>query len=810
MPIRIPSSGPLTASIMVVGESPGEDDETERRPFAGTAGGELTKMLNEAGILRTECYLTNVCKYRPPENKIDNFFLDGDKRTKPNEFIKEGVLELVSEIQLVKPKIIIALGNVAIWSLAPHNYRAATGLITKWRGSMLTHKWMQPNGEGWDAMQCMMIPTYTPTFILRNWENRSIAVHDLKRATRALETGGWPDDKIKVIVRPSFQTVLEQINFLLQKANASVDPLLLASDLETRSRYIACHGIAWSEHEAISIPIQCVERPLGYWSVEQETAIWERERELLTHPNVEVVGQNYLYDAQYFARRRGYVPRLRHDTLFGQHVAYAGLPKALDFLSSMYCRHHVYWKDDGKEWDSSIPEEQYWGYNGKDACKTFEVHRVLQGILASMNLMPQYQFQMRLWHIVLRMMLRGIRVDQKLRDLLGSKLIEAAMSRQGDLEYILQQQFNINSTPQMRSLFYDQLKCKPIFNRKTKKLTLDEDALTLIAQREPLLRCITERIIDLRSIGVMLSNVIRAELDTDGRIRSSFSPTAETYRWKSSKNAFGGGTNLQNWTKGDEDKESAAIIGYPIPNVRRLIVPDFDCEIASIDLSGADAQAIAWEAGDEKLKAMFRAGVKLHAENAKMIFPDQCKTGYEQPYYDQTRTGVHLVNFCGQDKTLAAALGSSIEVARRFRNKWFKLHPEIPAFHEKIEDQLMRTRTVWNRFGYKRFFFERVSEILPEAIAWMCQSNTACVANHALVAAEEQVEMMNDLHIEFLLQVHDELVFQYPSSYRNQVLRALKPIVHIPVPFEDPLTIPWGLKVSTKSWGDCEKIDWPS
>ena len=790
MPVKIKASGPLDAKIMVIGEAPGADEEISGLPFVGTAGTELTKMLNEAGILRSECYLTNVCKYRPPENKIEFFFLD-KQRTKPNELIKEGVAELLQEIATVKPALIIALGNTPLWALKNTNG------ITKWRGSMLTYR------------STMLMPTYHPSHILRQWEVRSIAVHDFRRAKKAFDANGWPEDNSHIIVRPSFPDVMDVLGTLTRRANESKDPLPLASDLETRLKYIACHGIAWSATEAISIPTLCVERPTGYWTLDEEVAIWERERTLLTHPNVEIVGQNYLYDAQYFARRRGYIPRLRHDTMFQQHVAFAGLPKGLDFLSSMYCRHHVYWKDEGKEWNTSIPEDQYWAYNGKDAIKTWEIKGVLDGVLKSMGMTEIYQFQMQLWHEVLEMMLQGVRIDQLSRGKIALQLMEASKSRQERLDAILGFELNVNSPKQVIDLFYNQLKMKVIRTRQTKKPTGDEDALELIAQREPLLRCLTEPITDLRSIGVMMSNVIKAELDADGRIRSSFSPTAETYRWKSSKNAFGGGANLQNWTKGDEDKEATAIIGYPIPNVRKLVIPDIGFEIASIDLSGADAQAVAWEADDEDLKTAFRAKVKVHAHNAKAMWPTICKTGFEQPYYDLIRTGVHLVNYCGKDKTLAAALGCPVHEATRFKDMWFRLHPGILAWHERIQDQLMRTRMVSNKFGYRRFYFERVADILPEAIAWIGQSNTACVCNKAFVAAKAERQLIKDLQIQFLIQVHDELVFQYPIRYREQVLKALKPIVHIPVPYDDPLTIPWGLKTSTVSWGDCVGRSWP-
>ncbi len=278
-------------------------------------------------------------------------------------------------------------------------------------------------------------------------------------------------------------------------------------------------------------------------------------------------------------------------------------------------------------------------------------------------------------------------------------------------------------------------------------------------------------------------------------------------------------------------KKANALGQYPVPNVRKLIVPDGGFEVASVDLSGADAQTVAWESNDQDLKAAFRAKIKIHAHNAKSMFRGKVTTGFEQPYYDLCRTGVHLVNYVGGDETLAAAMGFSVWEARAFRDEWFGLHPRILDWHDRIQDQLNRTRQVSNKFGYRRFYFDRVEGILPEAIAWIGQSTTACVTYRGFSLMEcwdtiqkfperEQLFepwmielsriLLTELDLQMYLQVHDELVFQYPIMYREEVLKRVHPLIHITVPYDDPLIIPWGLKTSTRSWGECEGRNWPS
>src|SRR5688500_13231681 len=182
-------------------------------------------------------------------------------------------------------------------------------------------------------------------------------------------------------------------------------------------------------------------------------------------------------------------------------------------------------------------------------------------------------------------------------------------------------------------------------------------------------------------------------------------------------------------------KKADSVRSYPTPNVRKLLIPEPGFELASIDLTGADAQTVAWEAGDEDLKNVFKENkIKIHAYNAKVMFAKYgVKTGYEQPYYDLCRSGVHLCNFLGGDDELSNAMGIPVYEAGEFRQWWFDAHPKIQEWHEKVQDSLMYSRKVTSVWGYERFFFDRIEGILPEAIAWIAQSGTANITNRAAV-----------------------------------------------------------------------------
>lgn len=248
-----------------------------------------------------------------------------------------------------------------------------------------------------------------------------------------------------------------------------------------------------------------------------------------------------------------------------------------------------------------------------------------------------------------------------------------------------------------------------------------------------------------------------------------------------------------------------------LPNIRKLFVPDPGYYIAEVDLSGADAQVVAWEANDEDLKTAFRSGVKIHIKNARDIFPEKTRgmsdealkaTDREGGLYHDCKRAVHASNYGAAPRTVAITLGWHVAEAEEFQCNWFGLHPGIREWQRRIDQQLQTTRTVWNKFGYRRIYFDRVESLLPEGLAWIPQSTVAITSFRSGLQVEKQVPW-----VELLLQVHDSFVFQFPFEKRGQ-LSLFKEALRVKIPYDDPLEIPWGLKVSDQSWGDCKPIEW--
>lgn len=769
--------GPIPAKIMILGEAPGHDEERTGHPFVGASGRELDKMLHEAGILRSQCYVSNVCQHRPPNNDM-SAWVSLKKKGFPPEWpslrnghvhphVKEGIDHLMKEISLVQPNLILALGNLSLWTL--------TGLwgISKWRGSELRVDWAS---EG-----PLVIPAYHPAYVLRDWSERACTVRDFRRAgqrsgSRVLPASGW-----KFIVRPSFEQAVESLRGIL--ALCDFGPTKLVNDLETRAGHIACSGLAWSPNDAICIPFMDVHSSGGYWNESQELELISLHRAILTHPNARIVNQNYLYDTQYIVRHWCFYPRFWRDTMISHHTAFCELPKAVDYQASLYCESYRYWKDDSRDWDPKMGEDQLWTYCCEDCVRTWEVDDATAASIEKLNLQEVNSFQQSLFWPTLKAMERGIRLDPERKAEMRKELDEAAKVRQAWLNEVAGHHVDARSPTHLMRFFYEDLHQLPIIQKKTKRPTINEEALQRLAKKESLLSPITKRLIELRSIGVFVSTFLNAKLDIDGRLRCSFNPCGTyTFRYSSSKNAFWTGTNLQNIPKGVEAKEPEDL---DLPNIRKLFVPDPGMTFFDLDLDRADLQVVVWEAGDEEMKAMLREGVDMHVENAKLL---GCTR-------QMAKTWVHGTNYGGGPRTMAQTCGLTVHVAEKMQRLWFQARPGIKRWQDRTKAQAEKG-FITNIFGYKRYLFDRLD--LPDCLAWQPQSVVGRVINTAWKRLYEEAPW-----IQVLLQVHDSLAGQFPTARAAEALQVLKQLSRVSVPYPDPLVIPTGLKTSEKSWGEC-------
>jgi DNA polymerase len=155
--------GSTSAKLMFVGEGPGADEDRQGLPFVGKAGELLNRMITAMGLSRSEVYIANVVKCRPP----------GNRNPEPDE-VASCTPYLKQQIDFIRPQIIVALGTFAAQTLLQ-----TTQSISKIRGDFVPLKLIE-------GMEVQVMPTFHPAFLLRNAEMKKPVWEDLQKVMKQL------------------------------------------------------------------------------------------------------------------------------------------------------------------------------------------------------------------------------------------------------------------------------------------------------------------------------------------------------------------------------------------------------------------------------------------------------------------------------------------------------------------------------------------------------------------------------------------------------------------------------------------------
>lgn len=159
----IMGAGCVDAEIVFIGEAPGKQEDLTGQPFVGASGKFLDVMLDAAGLSRQDVYITNIVKYRPPNNR--------DPRT--NE-IKVFWPYLLRQLEIIQPKACITLGRFSMNCFLPE------AKINQQHGQAVDY---QENG-----LEFKLIPLYHPAAALYNGKLRQTLIDDFVEANRYINS----------------------------------------------------------------------------------------------------------------------------------------------------------------------------------------------------------------------------------------------------------------------------------------------------------------------------------------------------------------------------------------------------------------------------------------------------------------------------------------------------------------------------------------------------------------------------------------------------------------------------------------------
>jgi DNA polymerase I-like protein with 3'-5' exonuclease and polymerase domains len=774
-------------------------------------------------------YIQELCKGKDRKEDKTYYQLPNQKDVWVEARLWGEFQKLLEEIKLVNPTLIIVTGKWSLFFLTgcvslinnTGNYKdkKPLGCLNKFRSSILQAS------EGYNLSKHILIPIFHTVHAITMPDKLTTMELDIQKL-------GWmynviKDKGVEYYIRPEKRfdlaitkdIAIRYLNALLHRL--ADEPIKLSIDIETMFHStIDCIGIAASIDYGLCIPF-AHKGNANYWSIEDETDILVKLREVMLHPNTIHVGQNYSYDCQYFWKLWGLHIIPNEDTMVLHHILYNYLPKNLAFLASCYAEFYTYWKDD-IEALSDTPETR-WIYNVKDVCYTLEILEILEDLLAGQDNKTKelYRFQMdKLSPCLISTMNKGVKVDTKLKSELYtffSKMLEDIVISIKDM---LGVDFNLNSHVQKKKIFSDFLEMKLKIKRGSDTETCDAAAMLEYVDDYPLYKPFLLLLLEHASLKVFTNNFLGMELDDDERARTQYRIAGtDTGRLASTKNVWGKGANLQNipskgkidlryslqtYSTDEEEVNDDSLINslsyegtIKLPNIKKIFIPDAGKEIADADYSGADIMVVAADSGCRWLLDFF---ANPKGKVYKYIASEFFQREITDKEYKMFKGVFHGSNYLmGVDK-LASMAGISYTQAKKLQDFYFYLNPEIRKWQENIAKEVAEKGYLTTVFGRKRWFLNKQDPMLMnKATAFKPSATIADLVNHGWVSLSEKLP-----YVDTLMQTHDSLTCQYDIGKAEEARKGIVEAMQIPLKYPAAtLIIPAELAYSLTSYGDC-------
>lgn len=704
---NLSGNGPTPCDIMLVGEAPGAQEEERNAPFVGAAGWLLdNEFLVDVGLKRTpagsEVRVTNACRCRPPENRDPN-------QVEINACRKH----LLAEIKEVQPKLIVALGAIALKSLL--------GLegIQKYRGHFF-------NSQEFPGL---VIATNHPAACFRSWEVVPLIKADLRKALGVFRGELSFADAGTYVACDTLEKVRQLTACLCEAEHFSFD--LETTGLRFSEDKILCFSFARKPGEGFVIPVaQQFQTPL--WQDAEKAEVANCLKTIFASAALKVA-QNGVFDLLFCWANGLAVHNYNFDTMYAHHLLDENLPHSLDamisFMTTMPLCSHVL----GQEWSAAkklykkckrknqkgipaeiveqvlrcgenyalLPNETLWQYAAQDADATIQVYPILNKQLSEQGLLSLlHEITMPMAHFAARLQWNGVSVDvHTLKELHKVKDAEAAV-RSTEINLQLTQdlrgaavELNTRSNKQMKEILVEKCNWPVVKRTDTGAPSFDEDALTEYAEKQ--LRPVAKMILGLRGVQKEISTYLAGSdgksgmlkhVHKDGKVHPSFKLTgARTGRLSTVDPA------LHNVPK------------EPL-NLRGCFIPRDGWWWVEADHSQLELRILAVLSQDPQLTLWFREGADVHRMVAAEIYNKDADSITEKE-----RSNAKTVNFgiiYGQGpKSLGDAIGVSFEQAEIFMATYFARLPGVKKFFDSLHSQMYQTGEVRNVFGRVRHLY---------------------------------------------------------------------------------------------------------
>ena len=597
-------------------------------------------------------------------------------------------------------------------------------------------------------------------------------------------------EKINKKEEKNYQTILD-LKTLKKMVDELKNAKYVSIDLETTSvnpmlAEIVGISVSYNKNSAFYIPILYPEKKKNNFGSNDLEVALSIMKEFLENKDIRKIGQNIKYDALILYRHGVKVSNIFLDTMIAAHILNpAAKSYKLDALSIEFLNYNMVPIEDliGKGKDQItmdlVPLDKISYYAAEDADIVFQLAEIFAPKLEENGQLNFFaDIEMPLIDVLMKMENEGVYVDEDLLNEMSLNIGERLDLLVKEIYNIAEEEFNINSTQQLAKILFDDLKLTQIKKRSTAENVLKE----LVNEHE-----LPELILSYRKLNKLKNTYIDAlpasiNKNTK-RIHSTFNQTiAATGRLSST------GPNFQN---------------IPIRTVdgreirKSFIAQQKNWGIFSADYSQIELRIMAHLSEDEELCKAFKDNLDIHDRTASLI--------YNVPLDDvqpEMRRTAKVINFgimygAGPFR-ISQELGISRKAAQEIIKQYFIQYSGIQNY---IDDTLSKARSdnyVETILGRRRYVWDVNSENALKkqaaervAINMPIQGSAAELIKIAMIDIQKNIE--NDkLNSKMILQIHDELLFEYPLDEEEHLISMVKKSMENAMSLNVPIIVDYG------------------
>lgn len=828
--------------VLFVGEAPGYDEDRGGEAFVGRSGELLDNLMAATNLDWSDCYATNTVRCRPEDNKTPTL--------KQSVFCSS---YLARDIQALDPDVIVPLGALATKVVSGDK----NAKITAMAGNSFVREIMGRNRT--------VVPMYHPAYVLRNdyvFDEYYAQFVSLGQLVYDLKNGHASSDR--KVVPHRVLTHAADAWLILDTMIRQKRPV--AFDIETRGgrnpfrddwSAIPLVSLANSSDIGYCIPLMHTDVEWKGW---ERRAVMRKLKTLLTHPDIPKFGQNFKFDRLWCRQHWGIdIAPFMHDTMLTHYCAIRetrGL-HGLDALSYQFTQDGGYKtavEASEKEYDYNFAVMPLYGkegggvYSAKDAVVTYRVHEAelalidkleQEGKLHPLQRWLAFQYLPRLSDALTEMEFCGSRIDSHATRMLirsfarRRRHVLKKLRQNPDVRRFVRAQreegkhgkrksdlfeFNPQSTPQLRALFFDFLGYTPLKDtddkpwgddraaaraeRKGKVRQPSTDKETLIWLQHKKKVKIAADIMEYRLVNQVLNTWLygtyRRAIQSNGYIHGSWNlHSVVTGRLSSSDPNL---MNIPNQAGGD---------------VKRMYVSRFGDQgfILAVDYKQIEYRLLAVFAKVTQALRDFKAGGDPHRAMALRILarryggvgsrsPKEIEEDFG-PKYDelpkdekkQLRTIAKRVNFGviygAAGPTLRAQLASdktnpiyiTDEEANEYVAAFHEINPEVQPWQVRVMQEIYRTGKIHSVFGRQRHLHEansaddeQRSRAERQGPNHVIQSSAAEITLTSLLILTE-IFRERKFRSKIILTVHDSILFDVYAPEFKKVIRVVRDVM---------------------------------